>query len=372
MAKIKMNAKKRNIWIVSGLLILIILYFAVNYMIPMHISGKPIVLPADTISEHEIAVVRNELVTVNTKGVMCYDKSGDYQWDCALQTAAPFMDASDEYVVVADTENAEINILKEGNLYKTIEENADVVGIDLNENGYVAVVTGEPGYRSVVKVYNGYGNCVYEWYSGSIYVTAVALSRNNKYLAVSGLNPNAEDIESSLMIFDLSKEKPVGEATVKGSVAYKIIFDKKNAYVLTDKGVHRYNKNGKLLSSYDFMGRNLHAFAFNDKKEIAIALSRADASGSMLSGSEVIVLKPNLSVKGGADVEFEVTSIDMHDGFVAAAGLRNVCILRANGSLKAKGELQSDCDSIKLFNNGKSFATLSDSIICLYSVEFGF
>lgn len=372
MAKTKMNVKKRNILIVSGILVLAILYFVVTYMIPMHISDKPTVLPADTISDHDIAIANNELVTVNSKGVMCYDQKGNYQWDCSLQTAAPFMDVSDEYVVVADTENAEINILKEGTLYKTLEENADVIGIDVNKDGYIAVVTGEPGYRSVVKVYNPYGNCVYEWYSGSMYATALALSQNNKYLAVAGLNPDAEDIESSLFFFDLGKEKPIGEAALKGSVAYKIIFDKKNAYILTDKGVYKYNKNGKLSSSYDFMGRNLHAFSFDDKKEIAVALSRSDASGSMLSGSEILILKSNLSVKGREDVEFEVSSMDMHDGFVAAAGLRNVCILRAGGSLKARGELQSDCDSIKLFNNGKSFATLSDSVIGLYSVDVGF
>ncbi|MBQ2966850.1 MAG: hypothetical protein IJE10_01850 [Clostridia bacterium] len=372
MSKMKLNPKKRNLIIIIAVLTVVILYFAIYYFMPMHISDKPVVLPADTISDHEIAVVHNELVTVNTKGVMCYDKTGEYQWDCALQTAAPFMGVADDYVVVADTENAEINILKDGTLYETIAETEQIAGIDVNENGYTAVVTGEPGYRSVVKVYNNFGNCIYKWYSGSVYVTALALSDNNKYMVAAGLDPNAEDVASSLYFFDLRQEKPMGEAVLKGSVAYKIIYDKKDAYILSDKGIYCYTKNGKLSHMYDFMGRNLHAFSFDDKKEIAVALNRADASGSMLSGSEILVFKDNLKVKGCADVDFEVTALDMHDGFVAAAGLRNVCVMRTSGIVKSRGELQSDCSSIKLFNGGKSFATLSDSTIHIYEVRFGF
>ena len=372
MAKFNLKAKKRSILIVAALLLIVIGYFVFDRYMPMRISGDPVVLPSDVLSSHEIAVVDDQLILVNTKGVLCYDEDGEYQWNCALKTAAPFLVTSGESVVVGDTENAEVDIIKDGRVSKTIAENEKISGIAVNENGRVAVVTTEPGYRSVVKVYNDYGKCVYEWYSGHIYVTAVALSQNDKYMAVAGLNPEAKDVECGLYFFDLSKEKPLGETVLSGAVAYKMVYDNKNVYVLSDKGIYNYTKNGKLSDSYDFMGRRLQAFSFENQEEMAIALSRSDATGSMLSGSEVVVFSEELEVECNVDTDFEITAMDISDGFVAAAGLRNVRIIRSNGDVRAKGELQSDCESIRLFSGGTRFATLSDSTVHIYELEYDF
>ncbi len=372
MAKIKLSPKKRNVIIVSVILLIVLGYFLFTRFMPMRISDTPVVLPSDTMGAYQLDVLSDQLVVTNNKGVMCYDSDGEYDWDCAVKTASPFMGIAEDTIVLADTGNSEVHIIQDGKVKKTISESHEVAGIAVNQNGYVAVVTKEPGYKSVVKVYNKSGKCVYQWFSGGIYITAVALSQNDKYMVVSGINPNAKDMATSLYFFDLSKEKPLGEAQIKDALAFKIIYDNKEAYVLTEKGLYRYTKDGKRTNTYDFEGRRLNAFCMNNKDEIAVALSRTDASGTTLSGSEIIVFDDELDVESNTDTNFTVSTMDCNDGYVAAAGLNRVIALRNGGTVLATGNLKNECETICLFEDGDSFATLSDGTVYIYELEYDF
>ncbi|MBR3942655.1 MAG: hypothetical protein IKJ55_04820 [Clostridia bacterium] len=372
MAKIKIPPKKRKIIIVSAILLILLGYFLFTRFMPMRVADNPIVLPSDSMGAYQLSVLDNQLIVANSKGIMCYDGDGEYDWDCAVKTASPFMEIAEETIVLADTGNSEIHILQDGKVKKTIRESHDVAGIAVNQNSYVAVVTKEPGYKSVVKVYNKSGKCVYQWFSGHIYVTAVALSQNDNYMVVSGINPEAKDMATSLYFFDLSKEKPLGEAQIKDALAFKIIYANKEAYVLTEKGLYRYTKDGKRTDTYDFEGRRLNVFCMKNQDEMAIALSRTDASGVTLSGSEIVVFDDELDVESSTDTDFMVSTIDCNDGFVAAAGLNKVMVLRNNGSVMTTGTLKNDCETICLFEDGDRFATLSEGAVYIYELEYDF
>ena len=372
MAKIKLSPKKRNILIVSVILLIIMGYFLFNRFMPMRLSEEPIALPSDASGAYQLFVLDNQLIVANSKGVMCYDDEGEYTWECPVKTASPFMEFAEESIILADTKNSEIYRIEEGKVKKTISEGHEVAGIAVNQNGYVAVVTKEPGYKSVVKVYNKSGKCVYQWSSGSIYVTAVALSQNDKYMVVAGIDPTAKDMNTSLKFFDLSKEKPMGEAQIKDALAFKIIYDTKEAYVLSEKGLYRYTKEGKRTDTYDFEGKRLNAFCMKNKDEIAVALSRTDNSGATLSGSEIIVFDDELDVESTAEVDFTAETMDCNDGYVAAAGLNQVIVMHNGGTVKVKGTLKSECETICLFEDGDRIATLSEGTVYIYELEYDF
>ena len=156
---------------------------------------------------------------------------------------------------------------------------------------------------------------------------------------------------------------------LSGEVAYKMIYDAQKIFVLTDKGVYAFNKKGKLKSSYPFYGRTLHAFSFTEGDEIAIALSRTDDAGSMLSGSEIFFLTKGLKVKGSAPTTFEVSVMDFKDGLAAVTGVRNLWLISSNGKIKAKTSLLSDCEQLLMFDNQKGFATLSGSSASIYPIS---
>lgn len=367
--KIKINKKAVLVFVTGVIVGLAILFFVIVNFKPYKVS-EPITIPPATLSEHDFAIVKNELLLLNNKGVQAYDRFGEYRWDYAIKTASPLIVSDGSRFSVADTENAFVAGFSKKKQHYAIEFPTPVSGIVTNKNGFTGIISSEHGYRSIISVYDDFGNEHYKWYSGEGYVTAAAISDNDRNLAVATIFASSDNIAcTTLHFFDMKKAEPTAEVMLSGEVAYKMIYEGQKIFVLTDKGVYAFNKKGKLKSSYPFYGKTLHAFAFSDSDEIAIALSRTDDTGSMLSGSEIFFLTKGLKVKGSAPTSFEVSVMDFKDGLAAVTGVRNLWLVSSNGKIKAKSSLLSDCEQLLMFDNQKGFATLSGSSACIYSIS---
>lgn len=374
MGKSRLNVSRRTVSIAAVILavVLVVVLWCVFAFMPYAISDSPKIIPPDTISEHDMAIVKNKLVLINTKGIMAYDKKGDYLWDYAMKTAEPYLTASGGKMAVADRENAAVWNLTGNNLNFNLEEENPVTGVVLNKNGYTGVISSEHGYRSIFTVYNDYGTESFKWYSGDTYITAAALADNNKNMAVAGINATSKAIQTVISFFDMNKTDPLGEVILDNTVAYKLVYGGTDVYVLTDKGVFCYNKKGALKYEYSFVGRTLHSFSFHDADSLAVALSCTDEAGSMLANSQVIALSRHLKEKCAVNTDFEVSAMDSKDGFIVVTGIRNAWLIKDSGKVKAKGTLAGDSERVLLFDKGKAFVTIAGSTVYIYNVHVGY
>lgn len=365
----KLNKKVLPVLAVGVILGILLVVFVMSNFMPYTIA-EPVTIPPATLSEHDFTVFNNQLLLINTKGVQAYNASGDYKWDYAIKTASPIMIAKGNRFTVADTENATITSLLKKKQNYSIENSTPVTGIVMNSKGYTGIISSEHGYRSVLSVYDDFGNEHYKWYSGEGYITAAAIHDNEKDLAATTFFASENNVTcTSIHFFDMKKAEPVAEVILENEIAYKLIYEGQKLYVLTDKAVRSYSKKGVEKASYPFYGRTLHAFSFESSNDMAVALSRTDSAGSMLSGSDVFFLEKNLKVKGSASTPFEVSSMDFKDGLAAVTGIRNVWLITSNGKIKAKSELKGDCERILMFENKDGFATLSGSNATVYPIH---
>ena len=353
--------------IILGLLVVV---WALSLFMQYSIA-EPVFIPPDTLSEHDFAISDDKLLLLNTKGIKSYNKDGEYRWDSSIKTASPMLVSSADRFVVADFENATaFNMTKEKVNY-TIESKTPVIGAIINSNGYTGIISSEHGYRSILTIYDDFGNEFYKWYSGEGYISAAAISNNNKNMATCAISSSSNTVQTIIHFFDMRKTEQTAQVILENEVAYKLIYDNNFAYVLTDKGIYSFNKKGVLKNSYPFTGRLVHAFSFNSTSDIAIALSRTDETGSMLSGSDVVFLNKKLKQKASVPTEFEVSAMDSNDGYTIICGLRNVWLMKNNGKVKLRNTLKSDCDRIKLFDDGDAFVTLAGSTTGIYKVKMG-
>ena len=374
--KNKVRRLNKRVIALIGIGIVILLtagIWAVFAFMPHTIEQTPKIIPPDTISEHDMAIVDNQLLLMNTKGIMAYDKKGAYQWDYALKTAVPYLAASTGKTFTAsDGENAGVWNLTRETLNYSLEETAPITGVIVNKNGYTGTISSEHGYRSILTVYDDYGTEVYKWYSGEAYITAAALADNDRYLVTAGLKTGAQDIQTVLQFFDMQQTEPLGQVILENCVAYKLLYDGTDVYVLTDNAVYCYNRKGTQKYTYSFAGRTLHAFAFSDADNITLALNSTDEAGSMLSGSQVVALTKHLKEKSVQTVSFEVSAMDARDGYIVVTGLRNVWLMKRSGAVKAKSTLTGDSERVLLFDKGKAFVTLAGRTASIYSVHIGY
>ncbi len=223
--------------------------------------------------------------------------------------SSPNLECSEARYLIFDRERYKISVLNySGELFNR-EFNKMIISADIGRNGTYAVVTDSDTYQNVVYVYNKNNENIFTWNSAQYYVTDVAVADNGKKIAVSLINSKDGSFESYLYVLDLKSATPkyryvfddVISAITSCGKEYMIIngFDK--AYTIPWDGgaesqidlsgvVRHYdtnvgglscvvsgradneninkisilNKNGDIISSFDFTSNVIDVSVFNE------------------------------------------------------------------------------------------------------------
>ena len=81
----------------------------------------------------------------------------------------------------------------------------EILQISMNPNGYVAVVTTDTTYKSIITLLDQNGKIVLKNYLSSARVTDVTISYDNKYIAFSELDTSSALIQSTIKIISVDK-----------------------------------------------------------------------------------------------------------------------------------------------------------------------
>ena len=68
----------------------------------------------------------------------------------------------------------------------------------VNKNGYVAVVITDTSYKTVIEMYNPEGKEMFKTYLSSTRTADVAISNDNKYLAIAEVDTSGTIIQSNI------------------------------------------------------------------------------------------------------------------------------------------------------------------------------
>ena len=162
------------------------------------------------------------------------------------------------------------------------DANRGIITADMNQNGWFAVVTAEPGYKGLVSVYDDACEKRYEWWSGMGYVLRAALSPDNKLLAVL----TVESEGTILRFFALNSETPRAELTFDGALVYDLSFLNANTVrAVGDEGFYIVNQDGSIRGEYLLEGRYLLDYEFGSTSFTALFVSdyRGGGGGTLLT-----------------------------------------------------------------------------------------
>ena len=83
----------------------------------------------------------------------------------------------------------------------------EILQIHVNKNGYVALVTTDTTYRSIITLYDQNGNEVLKNYLSSTRAVDVSISNDNQYLAFAELDTSGTLIQSNVKVISVEKAK---------------------------------------------------------------------------------------------------------------------------------------------------------------------
>ena len=83
--------------------------------------------------------------------------------------------------------------------------------VNINKNGYVALITTDTTYKSIITVYDQDGKQVMRNFLGSSRVTDITISNDNKFVAYAELDTSGTLIKSSVKIISIEKAQAKSE-----------------------------------------------------------------------------------------------------------------------------------------------------------------
>ena len=125
------------------------------------------------------------IVTLSSGELKVYDFEGNAKNTIKMKIGNPIYDVEDKYLGIADKNVTKIYLIEDDKLVWEKTLDVTVEKIEVNKNGYMAVVTKDSVYKSVVLVYSNKGELLLKSYVSNGYVIDIEISPDNKYLVIN-------------------------------------------------------------------------------------------------------------------------------------------------------------------------------------------
>lgn len=296
MKKIELGVQtKKNIGIAIGIIIvmaiitLVAMYIANDkfrtnfdkYILQKEIEESKSTFIEIKSEENAKIYAYDKYVTVLNKNKLeAYSSSGKKEYELDVQVSDALFNSNNRFLVVAQKSGQKAYLISENNRIWQKEIEGEIKKIVVNKNGYVCIIVSDATYKSIIITYNPSGKEIFKTYLSSTIAIDVAISNDNKYLAVAEVNTSGTLIQSNIKI--ISIEKAQSDPTNSVITNYSADSNK----LIT--GIKYQDKN-KLIGMYDseincfFEGNNEFILDFNDNK---ITFASIELNNHIITTSE--------------------------------------------------------------------------------------
>lgn len=142
---------------------------------------------------------------LNKNQFQIYGASGNEEKKLEIQVSNPIFNSSNRFLTIAEKNGQRLYLITDKDISWEVNIEGDISQVHVNKNGYVAVVIADTSYKTVVAMYNPQGKEMFKTYLSSTRTTDVAISNDNKYLAIAEVDTSGTIIQSSIKIISIEK-----------------------------------------------------------------------------------------------------------------------------------------------------------------------
>ncbi len=142
---------------------------------------------------------------LNEKNLKLYNQSGENVTDIPVDINTAIFSANNKYLAIAEKNGQELCVILDKTYLWRQKIDGEILQIYVNENGYVALVTTDTTYKSIITVYDQTGKQLMRNFLSTTRVIDVSISNDNKYVAFAEMDTSGTLIKSSVKIISIEK-----------------------------------------------------------------------------------------------------------------------------------------------------------------------
>lgn len=195
------------------------------------------------------------IIVLNANTLDIYNSSGKKEHSLNVEITNPIFDSNNEFLVVAEESGHKLYVISNNNILWQKNIDGDIINVTINKNGYVAVVVGNTGYKTIIITFDSNGNSLFNTFLATKYTVDVAISEDNKYLAIAEVNFSGTLIQSNIEIISIEEQKNTYDYKAESNkMIINIEYQEKDKLVcMYDDSIHIIeNNNDTELMKYDY------------------------------------------------------------------------------------------------------------------------
>ena len=136
-----------------------------------------------------------------------YGSTAKEEKSLQVEISNPIFASSNRYLAIAENKGKKVYCItdKEIAWEKTVEGN--ISQIHVSKNGYVALTLVDTSYKTVIAVYDEKGEPLFNKFLSTMRVSDIAISSDNKYLAITEIDASGINVKSQIEVFSVDKAK---------------------------------------------------------------------------------------------------------------------------------------------------------------------
>ena len=217
--KKKINKKKIVIIVLIVLILISSIVFAVVYFkneqarewIDKNVFRKEVLQnEATTIDLNDeessnIYAFNKYIGILNKNKFSIYGSSGNEEQSLDIQISSPIFCSADRFLVIGEKKGQKLYLITDKDNFLEASVEGNISQVYVNKNGYVAVAIVDTLSKTVISVYDTSGKELFKTYLSSTRTADVAISNDNKHLAIAEIDTSGTVIQSNVKIISIDK-----------------------------------------------------------------------------------------------------------------------------------------------------------------------
>lgn len=160
---------------------------------------------------NQIYCYNKYICILNEKNLKLYNQTGENITDISVDINTAIFSSNDKYLAIAEKNGQEFCVITDKTYSWRQKVDGEILQVNINKNGYVALITTDTTYKSIITVYDQDGKQVMRNFLGSSRVTDITISNDNKFVAYAELDTSGTLIKSSVKIISIEKAQAKSE-----------------------------------------------------------------------------------------------------------------------------------------------------------------
>lgn len=197
---------------------------------------------------NQIFCYNKNICILKEKNLKIYNASGENTTDISVDINTALFASNDKYLAIAEKRGQEFCVISDKSYLWKQKVDGEILQINVNKNGYIALVTTDTTYKSIITIYDSNGTQLLRNYLSSTRVIDVSISNDNKYVAFAEMDTSGTLIQSNIKVISIEKAKTNSEESIiytKEAEASKMII--KIQYQEKDELICVYNNSINMI-----------------------------------------------------------------------------------------------------------------------------